>query len=280
MATYANSPLRYPGGKNKLYAYTKNLIEKNHLGACTYIEPFAGGAGLALSLLSNNVVPCIILNDIDKSIYSFWYSVLNHTDALCNLIYDTPVTMHEWYKQKEIQENKETASVLSLGFSTFFLNRTNRSGIIKGGVIGGKDQLSNYKIDCRFNKDNLIKRIQNISSFKNNISIYNLDAMEFIDDVINKVETKSFVFLDPPYYKKGPGLYENHYKHEDHLSLSNKIKSEIIHPWIVTYDNIDEIKEMYSDMQHHEYNLTYTAATKCQGKEVMFYSNNLSPIKP
>lgn len=273
------SPLRYPGGKRKLFKYTKELILKNTLQHCTYIEPFAGGAGLALELLDKGIVDTIILNDVDRSIYAIWYSILNHTEAFCNLITSTEVTMERWYIEKERQLEKNELDLLTLGFSTFFLNRTNRSGIINGGVIGGKEQTGTYKLDCRFNKEGLIKRIQEIASKKDNILLYNLDAIEFINNVLINYQENAFIFLDPPYYKKGPELYQNHYLHQDHIELCNEITHNIHCPWIVTYDNNDVIKEMYSHFTQQEFSLTYSAQNKCKGKEVMIYSNNIIPLE-
>ncbi|MDN5324131.1 MAG: adenine methylase [Clostridia bacterium] len=276
--SYTYSPLRYPGGKSKLFNYTKDLIITNNLVGCTYVEPFAGGAGLALALLYNKIVDNIILNDIDRSIYAFWYSVLNYNEEFCKLIENSPISLDEWNKQKNIQEDKRNTDLLTLGFSTFYLNRTNRSGIIKGGIIGGKKQLGNYKMDCRFNKANLISRIKRISLYRDKISIYNLDASIFIDNVITLLNNNSLVFIDPPYYKKGPELYENHFKHDDHLKLSTKIVNTIAHPWVITYDNTDEIKTMYKNFTQAEFNLNYSAQNKYQGKEVMVYSEILTPI--
>ena len=168
------SPLRYPGGKYKLREYTQNLITTNNLTGCTYIEPFAGGAGLALSLLDDQLVSRLVLNDIDRSIYAFWHSVLYFTDDLCQRITDTAINMDIWYEQKAVQENKEHADLLDLGFSTFFLNRVNRSGILTGGVIGGYNQTGNYLMDCRFNKGDLINKIQKKSMRK--LSFCNLSV--------------------------------------------------------------------------------------------------------
>jgi DNA adenine methylase len=279
MAANTNSPLRYPGGKAKMFKYTEQLIKQNNVLGCTYVEPFAGGAGLALSLLFNNTVNRLILNDIDRSIYAFWHSILNNTEQFCELILNSPVTMDEWYRQREFQLIKDDINLLTLGFSTFFLNRTNRSGIIKGGVIGGQDQSGVYKLDCRFNKEDLIKRIEKISSLRDRILFYNMDCIEFINQVIANIEEQAFIFLDPPYYKKGPSLYENHFTHEDHVQLNREITGRINHKWVVTYDNVDVLKDIYNGYTIYEYDLSYTAANKYKGKEIMIYSNNLVPLE-
>ena len=170
------TPLRYPGGKTKVYDYVKELIFLNE--CTTYIEPYAGGAGVAINLLLNGDVKKIMINDYDRAIYAFWYSVLYHTEELIFKIEKTEVCIEEWYRQKEIQNYKqETEDLLELGFSTLFLNRVNHSGIIKGGVIGGKNQDGNYKMDCRFNKNSIIKRIRAIARNRSRIKIYNLDVI-------------------------------------------------------------------------------------------------------
>ncbi|HGO8537547.1 DNA adenine methylase [Streptococcus suis] len=268
------SPLRYPGGKSKLYEYVRELIRLNN--CTTYIEPYAGGAGVALKLLLNNDVNQIMINDYDKAIYALWYSILNYTEELIQLIEETPISIDEWYIQKSIQENKEqTENLLKLGFSTLFLNRVNRSGIIKGGVIGGKHQSGLYKMDCRFNKSNIIDRIKLIASVRNKIKLYNLDAEVFIKKSISRTKN-SLTFFDPPYYEKGPGLYTNFYTYEDHKQLSETIKKYMYNKkWIMTYDVHDAIKVMYDGYDNKIYYLNYSVTNPSKGREYIFYSKNL-----
>lgn len=273
------SPLRYPGGKYKLYKYVEALVKENN--CTTYIEPFCGGTAIALELLFNGVVKKIIINDYDYTIFCFWDSVLNRTDDFIDLIRNTDVTIQEWNRQKEIRNNIDSHSQLEVGFSTFFLNRTNRSGIIdKAGPIGGKEQTGNYSIDCRFNKDKLIEQVRKIASYKKNIQLCNMEAMDFIDEVILKTR-KSFTFFDPPYYGKGPGLYTNFYIHEDHEDLANHIIRVMKNrKWIVTYDNVSAIKNMYSKVEGIEFELQYTLQEKKSASEVMFFAGNVRrPMK-
>lgn len=270
------SPLRYPGGKNKLANYAKKLIYAKKLNKSTYIEPFCGGAAVALYLLIDGHVSDVIINDYDRSIYALWYSIKNYSEELCRMIENTEITIHEWHKQRDIQANKEKIDLLTLGFSTLFLNRTNRSGIIKAGVIGGLEQSGSYKLDCRFDKKQIIDKIRLIASYKDSITIYNLDAEKLIDKIIETLDRKSFIFFDPPYYKKGQSLYTNYYKHEDHLSLANKIKTIRYHSWIVTYDNVKEIKDMYKGFTNETYELNYSAQRKYKGSEVIIYSKTIS----
>lgn len=267
------SPLRYPGGKSKLTAYVLETIKVNSLEGGTYVEPFAGGAAIAWYLLLENHVERVYINDLNPSIYAFWHCVLNETDLLCSLIDGAQVDIEEWHKQKKIQESS-SASLIERGFSTFFLNRTNRSGIIRAGVIGGLNQDGNYKIDCRFNKARLIEQIQNIASRRNDIRLTNLDAAEFVDEVLPQVEQRCLVNLDPPYYVKGKGLYQNFFVHDDHYRLYESVK-RIKQPWIVTYDDTPEINDIYSEFSPQPFGLTYTAQEKRKGTEVIIHKPDL-----
>ena len=267
------SPLRYPGGKYKLYPYVSRLVQEND--CTTYIEPFCGGAAIALGLLFDRIVKKVIINDYDYTIYCFWDSILHRTDEFVQMIQNTDVTLEEWHKQKLIRENVEDYDSLQIGFSTFFLNRTNRSGIIdKSGPIGGFQQLGDYPIDCRFNKKRLIEQIRKIAEHRDHIEIYNMEALDFIEEVVLK-KRKSFIFFDPPYYGKGSGLYMNFYTHGDHVNLANTILEKLKNRrWIVTYDNVNQIKAMYAKTSSIEFRLQYTLQSKRLGSEVMFFSKN------
>lgn len=272
---YSVSPLRYPGGKGKMYNHIKKIILDNQLYKCTYVEPFAGGAAIAIKLLLNNQVERIILNDLDRSIYAIWHSILNNSEEFINRIQTIDVTIQERSRQRKIYDDlRMEGNLLDLGFATFFLNRTNRSGIIEGGPIGGYDQTSKYKIDCRFYRDELISRVKEIAKFKDRIDLYNLDAVDFISNVVPKVAT-TFAFIDPPYYKKGKELYLNFYNNEDHKTLHDAIVRHLSSvATIITYDDVEEIKKIYSDFKHLSYTLQYSAATVAKGKEIMFYKKD------
>lgn len=207
-----NSPLRYPGGKGKTADFFSRLILTNNLEGGVYVEPYVRGGGVALHLLFEDVVNRIVINDKNRSLFAFWYSVLNNSEQLCRMIHDIPVNIENWYIQKEIQNNKDNADLLSLGFSTFFLNRTNRSGILKGGIIGGYNQTGLNKIDARYNKQNLIERIEKIAEMSNKIELYNLDAVELVKEQKEILPRNTLFYFDPPYYVKGKGLYLNYYK--------------------------------------------------------------------
>jgi DNA adenine methylase len=269
-----STPLRYPGGKSKLSNFMRLVLKENNLVGGHYVEPYAGGAGIAFDLLFTGYASHIHLNDINKSIYSFWRVVLFNTDNICRLIYDTPVDIDNWFRQKEVQAHPERHSILELGFSTFFLNRTNRSGILSGGVIGGKCQQGYWKLNARYNKADLVSRIEKISRFSDDISIYNLDAAQFIAGIVPTLPAQSIIYLDPPYYNKGSNLYENHYKYDDHIRIANLV-GDISSKWIVSYDDTLEIKEMYQRYRSMLYELSYSAAGRRKGAEIMFFSDNL-----
>ena len=273
------SPLRYPGGKNKLSAFIAKICIDNNING-HYVEPYSGGASVALFLLIEGFVHNITINDRDRSIYAFWHSVLNKTNELCDLIENAELTIEEWKKQKDIQTNKKTVDLLTLGFSTFYLNRTNRSGIINGGVMGGVEQNGNYLMDCRFNKIELIQRIRLIAKHKKNIRLYRKDAIKLIDKIQQEANNENVVFyFDPPYYLKASTLYMNHYEDKNHKKVSEKIKAIQNIKWIVSYDNVPEIQQLYSECPKKEFSFKHTAYEIREGQEIIFFSKNLKQPK-
>ena len=271
----AFSPLRYPGGKGRLADFIREVVETNNMPDLHYIEPFAGGAGVGLELLLMECVRHIHINDIDISIYAFWHSVLNHTEEFCRLIRDYPVTIESWRDQKEIRQNPESYSLLQLGFATFFLNRTNRSGVLNAGPIGGINQLGAWAIDCRYNRNQLIERVQRISLFGSRVSIANMDAIAFIESKKSTAKSGSLVYLDPPYFNKGAYLYRNHFTKKDHETLARFVRGITNFRWIVSYDNVEDIKAIYSGEQQEEFNIVYSANGYSQGREIMIFDERI-----
>lgn len=270
------SPLRYPGGKGRLSGFVQKIFEENKLLDGHYVEPYAGGAAVALSLLFNEYASSIHINDISKPVYYFWKAILNQTDELCRMIRDRRVTITQWKRQRNILRDFRNHTHLEVAFSMFFLNRTNRSGIIHtGGVIGGNDQTGEWKIDARYNKDDLINRIEAIAAYSNRITVTNKDAEAFLSDTVPTLPPKSLTFLDPPYYAQGESLYENHYQPEDHVRLSGMVTKKLKRNWMISYDNRPEIRKAYKGCPTLTYSLGYSAARVYEGSEVMFFSDGL-----
>lgn len=272
------SPLRYPGGKANLARFLRGLIEKNAGNGCTYFELYAGGAGAALDLLLGGHVEHIVLNDADVHIYDFWDSILHHTDDFLRLMWDTPVNMDSWHRQRAIyaEGNEEgNRSPLEVGFATFFLNRTNRSGIItKAGPIGGANQTGQYKMDCRFKKENLAQKIERIATRANNIEIYNEDTLAFIQQNIDRLsEPQSFMYLDPPYYKNGSSLYLNAYNHQDHENLRDLMAGLQYLKWMISYDDVEEIHQLYDGFRTAQHELSYFLQQKRKTNEFFIFAD-------
>lgn len=268
------SPLRYPGGKTQLASYIQYLIELNNCSE-TYIETFAGGSGVTLYLLENNLVKQAVINDFDKSIYAVWFFILNYPDEVIKRISHTEVSIEEWHNQKEIHELfKDDPFSINNAFSTLFLNRTNVSGVISGGPMGGKNQTGKYKIDCRFVKDKLIQKIETITKLNNRIRLSRLDAKKFISNELGHYNpTNTFIFFDPPYFKQGKNLYLSFCSNKEHESLSKAILKLAEYKWITTYDQAPEILNLYKDnSQAFEYALNYSANKKRIAKEYLFAS--------
>jgi len=269
------SPLRYPGGKSSLALTVSSIMINNGFQNYYYAEPFAGGAAVALYLLFSGKVKNIFLNDLDYHIYAFWRSILDYTDLFCNKIKTIPLTVTQWRKQKKIFDNYNDYSLFDVGFSTFYLNRTNRSGILNAKPIGGYNQQGRYKIDARFYRKELSNRILKISNFKKQIILSNMEGLHFIKKLNNSTKN-IFVYLDPPYYKPGPKLYLNYFKPNDHLLLSYYIQNIFCKPWIITYDNSKEISELYKSQKSLSLEFFYRANLHKKGRELLIFSPQLT----
>lgn len=268
-----DTPLRYPGGKSQLAPFVIELLRANDLFGSVYVEPFAGGAGIAWKLLFDGYASEVWINDIDPAIHAFWHCVLNRTDDLCAKIEATEVTMEEWHKQRGLQSTARPQS-LALGFSTFFLNRTNRSGILKAGVIGGLAQAGEWKLDCRFKKKDLIEKICRIALYRDQISLTREDASSFLSSTVKTLPQQALINIDPPYYRKGPELYCSFYDHADHERLAKTIR-KLKRPWMLTYDDAPEIRALYDGLPTTTKELTYYAQVKRTGVELLVLKPSL-----
>lgn len=274
------TPLRYPGGKGRLGPWLADLLRANRISGGTYVEPYAGGAGAAIHLLSTGIVDRIVINDADFAVYAFWKAVLDETDAFITRVERCKVSIGRWEHHREVLRNPQKHELFEVGFSAFFLNRTNRSGILSAGVIGGREQKGDYTLDARFNRKDLASRIKNIGGYRNSIDLYNLDAMDLAEGISAELPKKSLIYFDPPYYNKGAQLYRNFYEHRDHAAIAGRVK-KIQTPWLVTYDNCEEISALYTDADSLTFSLKYsTHLSRPDATELMFYGNLALSVPP
>lgn len=274
------SPLRYPGGKALLAAYISGVIEENYLTGCSFYEPYAGGASVSLELLRLGFIADAVLIERDPLVYAFWWSVLNQTDALCAAVDACPVTLDTWH---QLQPTKAVTdphnceySLLQLGMAGLFFNRTNFSGIMGAGPIGGENQQSAYKIDCRFNREKLKRQIGTVAQFADRISIHFGDAIQFLQRHTEQLSTGfSFTYIDPPYYLQGKKLYRHWYIDDDHAALAKFIRMQA-YPWVLSYDDHPRIRELYADNQMQPIYLDYKVKSNRTAQELVI-SNLVIP---
>lgn len=268
------SPLRYPGGKGLLYSRLRTIIRENDLTSSVYVEPYAGGAGAALALLVSGQVERIAINDLDPAVFAFWNAVVTQPGEFTQLVNNVELTVDEWERQREVYLTSPREDHLPLGFATFYLNRTNRSGVLNGGPIGGKDQTGNYKIDARFNREGLAERIRLIALHADRIAVTNEDGLDVISRYSDSED--AFIYADPPYFEKAGSLYLNAFQEADHKALAERLKSVERAKWILTYDNVPQVAELYSTLRRRLFALNYSAHRVMKANEVMVFSPDLT----
>ncbi|MXV49964.1 DNA adenine methylase [Pedobacter sp. HMF7647] len=271
----SRTPLRYPGGKQKLSPFIFELLKENDLVGGHYVEPYAGGAGAAMDLLLSGKVDSVHLNDSSFAVYAFWRSILNRTEEFCRQIRSASLTVEEWQKHKYIIKNHNEFDEFEVGFSTFYLNRCNRSGVLTAGLIGGNDQSGKWKMDARFSRNDLIKRVEAIAINATSISLSNLDTEVYLRDYGNQMPANTLIYFDPPYYEKASGLYLDFYKKQDHSRLSDVIQQRVNQKWVLSYDGAEEIISLYNQRRLFLYDLQYNASTVYKGKEVFIFCDDL-----
>lgn len=278
LTTVPLSPLRYPGAKRWMVGYIARAISCNRLSVDLFVEPFAGGSSVSISLLFNNIVKKIGINERDPLIASFWHTLFFDTDWIIDCVQNTDVTLAQWENLKK----SHPTNIRQKAFKCLFLNRTSFSGILNknAGPIGGKSQSSKYKIDCRFNKDTIIDRIKRISLLRDRVAfVWNLDWKIAINKILNFQEkgifpTSTLFYLDPPFFNKSKKLYSYYFKENNHIELRDYLVA-LTQPWILSYDMCPEIMEIYNNCSFSacDVNLIYTTRNYGKrelGKEVIF----------
>jgi DNA adenine methylase len=266
------SPLRYPGGKGGLAPFLGRLLEAQPAKCEVYVEPFAGGAGAALRLLLDEFVDEVVLNDLDAGVAAFWRCVFQQTEDLAGLIEAATITVDEWHKQQEVYESRLTShDELTLAFATFFLNRTNRSGILGARPIGGLGQTVDWKIDARFNKPALARRIRTLGNYRNRVTVSEEDGVQFVGRFLDR---RSFVYADPPYLVRGSDLYLDTLTWPDHQRLAALLCGSMAR-WMVTYDHDPRVHSLYPRHRRVSFSIAHTAATPHVGREMAVFADTV-----
>lgn len=265
------SPLRYPGGKSVLSGYVASLIDVLGIRDVTYVEPYAGGAGVALRLLKDHKVSKVVINDYDPDVFAFWNSAVNDSASFLERFDRAEPTIEEWHRQKRIIA--DPASELDRGFAFFFLNRTNRSGVLNGGVIGGLKQNGRYKVSARYNKASLRRKLVFLGEHADSIEVRNEDGRAVVERFVGFPE--AFIYADPPYVEKGGSLYMNALDDERHRELGNLLNNHADSHWMLTYDDTALIRELYGERYGGLFPLQYSASARRTANELMIFSDTL-----
>ena len=271
------SPLRYPGGKGLLLRFVREIVLRNTPSGTSYVEPFAGGAAVALGLLRSGDVDHAVIGDADPAIAAFWRAALQHSDELADLIDECQVTIDTWHEQAHALEHADPNDTIALGFAAFFLNRTNRSGILRARPIGGLNQGGPYKIDCRFNKANLLQRLHKVARLAGRVTVHSGDAIDLLERLAPRNADDAFVYADPPYLTKSTDLYLNTMTYAKHRQLACTLATNF-RRWIVSYDCDPRVaNDLYPTSEILQFGLRHSAGRAHRGTELMAFAPHINP---
>ena len=256
------SPLRYPGSKRKLCNYLGRVLTHNDLRPQILVEPFVGGGSVFLNFLSINEGSEAIIADKDELVYSFWKVLFTEPSHLINFVKKVKVNLENFEKYKYISSHTHEFNRKKLAETCLFLNRTSFSGILddSAGPIGGREQKSLYKIDCRFGRENLIKKIKRISIFKNRVTVLSYsweDTLKYVSGKDKYRNVSLLFYFDPPFYEKADKLYRHHFDSASHKNLRDKLM-KLKQSWILSYDRAKEIQHLYSTFGRINVSMPYS----------------------
>jgi DNA adenine methylase len=266
------SPLRYPGGKRRLMPYVAAALEENRLQPDLFVEPFAGGASVALELLATARVRRIGLAERDPYVASFWHTVFFDSEWLCRQVEQVDVTLKTWQRMKSTRFRSKRAQALAC----LFLNRTSFNGTLHdhAGPIGGQKQAGDYKLDCRFPRARLVRRIRTCAALAEGDSVAfvrEADALDVIRDARRGFGHENvFLYLDPPFWGKASRLYRFSFTVADHTRLANALRHLRV-PYLLSYDAAPEIEQLYSGngSLQQRVELLYTATQRTAEQELV-----------
>ena len=251
--------------------FVGNLLKNQPSRLSRYVEPFAGGAGVGLRLLVDEFVDEIVINDLNPGIAAFWRAVFETPDELLAKLRECEVSIDEWHKQRETYLSEPDDDV-TLGFALFFLNRTNRSGILDARPIGGYAQDGKWKIDARFDPRRLAERISALAQFGSRVCVREVDGIDLVAEHLN--DRNAFIYADPPYLVKGDDLYLDTLDWSDHVRLAALLQDG--GQWLLTYDADPRITDdLYAGCRCAEFSMTHSAAVQHVGREYAVFASSL-----
>ena len=264
------NPLRYPGSKASFASSVGAFVTACGYTGFEIVEPFAGSASVSIDLVSSGVCSKAILIERDPLLYAFWSAVFFDTRRLCNRINKLSIDLGTWHDLRPLLaiNSPDEYELIDLAVAGLFFNRTNFSGVLHAGPIGGQQQKSVYKVNCRFNKDDLIARIRAIAKLQNRVEVIFSDALGFLETQKEAVNQNRFYYVDPPYFVQGEKLYRYSFELSQHKQLA-KVLSELKAPWLLSYDRHPVIEMLYERYASSGFKFKYSSKIRKVEREFL-----------
>jgi len=231
--------LRYPGGKSR-GPWSELIVEtvKAQYDGGTFGELFFGGGAITFKLLKLGVLESILINEIDPSLARLWNAVIKTPCRLRSGVRAVKPSVDLFLRAKD-----RVLRGVGSGLEAMIVNRMSYGGRgVKANPQGGLKQDSEYKIDCRWKPEALCRNISTCSRLLNSVDI--VGGKCHSEDYSIWLNSPHLMYLDPPYWEKGEGLYLHSFDEEEHERLRRELGHRI--NWILSYNNVPETQLMYN----------------------------------
>jgi len=234
------SPFRYPGGKTWLVPYIRQWLASLSTRPTEFIEPFAGGAIVGLTVAAEQFADHVTLVELDDQIAAVWHTILeSDAEWLANRIASFDLTP----ESVEVVLAQTNVTLQEKAFQTIIKNRVNRGGILAHGAGKLKQGENGRGLKSRWYPETLRKRILNIAQIRDRISFIEGDGFMVLQQ--NTCRSDTVFFIDPPYTaagkKAGTRLY-THFEidHERLFEIANHLTGD----FLMTYENAEGVHQL------------------------------------
>lgn len=280
------SPLRYPGGKSRIWEHLAAQYTQAPLGeldAEIWFEPFAGGLGAGLKMLQESIIGELWFCEANRGLGALWGELVANPTALIDTVSSLPerMSLDVYQEALAVLAAPDSYPQLQVAVAALVVNRCSRSGMVTPttGPIGGKQQDGKYRVGDRWNLPRTISTLEKLAPLTRYMRFVGPDGISALAGLPNSgFAEEVFVFADPPYVGAGQRLYQHGLDESGHRALADALHDLDETHWVLAYDEAPLVRELYEGLHIQEYTLHHTANRSKSGAELLIYGPGTHPV--